>query len=74
MSSLPVDAHASLDRAGGAASGVQTLIGSIEKRIMAQHRVERGEPAAREHPRHWRYWGHRDRRDRHRSEGFPIGT
>jgi transposase len=40
---LPVDAHAGLVVLAAEVQAMQTLIGSLEKRIMAQ---ERGEPAA----------------------------
>jgi transposase len=39
---LPVDAHASLIVLAAQLQAVQTLIGSIEKRIMAQHRANEG--------------------------------
>ena len=59
---VPVDAHASLVVLAAELQAMQTLIGSIEKRIMVQHRSS-------EASRHWRasrnwcYRGHRDRRD-----------
>ena len=70
---LPVDAHTSLVVLAAELQAMQTLIGSIEKRIMVQH-PERGEQAAREHPRNWSYRSHRDRSDRPGSEGFWIGS
>ena len=36
--------------------------------------LERGEPAAGEHPRHWGHRGHRDGRDRSGSQGLSIGS
>ena len=68
---LPVDAHASLVVLAAELQAMQTMIGSIDKRIMAQHRSS--EPAAGEHPRDWCYRGHRDRSDGIGSEGLLSG-
>ena len=48
---LPVDAHASLVVLAAELQAMQTMIGSIDKRIVAQHRSN--EPAAGECPWHW---------------------
>ena len=50
---------------------MQTTIGSIEKRIVAQHRSNEASKRL-DHPRHWSYWGHHDRSGRPRSEGFSV--
>ena len=61
---LPVDLHASLVVLAAGLQAIQTMIGSIDKRIIVQHRSERGEQAAQDHPRD-RHCG-RDRHHRHR--------
>ena len=47
---LPVDAHASLVVLAAGLHAVQTMIGSIDKRIVTRASLERGEQAAQEHP------------------------
>jgi hypothetical protein len=42
---LPVDAHANLVVLAAALQAMQALVGSLERRIMAQQRWERGEQA-----------------------------
>ena len=53
---------------------VQTMIGSIEKRIVTQHRCEQGEQAAADHPRYRHHRRDCYRRHRHGSEGIPVGA
>ena len=53
---LPVDAHASLVVLAAELQAMQTLIGSIEKRIMAQHRSNEASKRLREHPWDWSSW------------------
>ena len=72
-SRLPVDAHASLIVLAAQLQAVQTMIGSIEKRILGS--IARTRIASDwRHPRDWRYRGHRDCSDRPGSEGFSIGS
>ena len=71
---LPVDAHTSLVVLAAELQAMQTLIGSIEKRIMVQHRLSEASKRLEEHPRNWSYRSHRDRSDRPGSEGFWIGS
>jgi hypothetical protein len=68
---LPVDAHASLVVLAAGLRALQTMIGSIEKRIVAQHRSNEAQ-AAQEHP--WDRHCRRDSHCRHRSgpEGIPL--
>ena len=47
---LPVDAHTSFVVLAAGLQAVQTMIGSIERRIII-HILERGEQAAQDHPR-----------------------
>jgi hypothetical protein len=47
---LPVDAHTSLVVLAAALRAMQTLIGSIEKRIMAQHRGNEATSGSRASP------------------------
>ena len=70
---LPVDAHASLVVLAAGLQAVQTMIGSIEKRIMVQHRSNEASQRLESIP-NWCYRGHRDRSDRSGSEGFWIGS
>ncbi len=49
-SRLPVDAHASLIVLAAQLQAVQTMIRSIEKRIITQHRSKRGEQAVKTIP------------------------
>ena len=69
---LPVDAHASLVVLAAELQAMQTMIGSIEKRIMAQHRSNEASKRLETHPRNRYCRGDRDRGDRHGSEGFSI--
>ena len=55
---MPVDARASLVVLAAGLHAVQTMIGSIEKRINIAASLERGEQAAQDHP-----WHRRSRRD-----------
>ena len=67
---LPVDAHASLIVLAAELQAMQTLIGSIEKRIMAQHRANEASQRLETIPGIGRYRGDRDRRDRRRTRRF----
>ena len=71
---LPVDAHTSLVVLAAELHAMQTLIGSIEKRIMVQHRLSEASKRLEEHPWNWCYRSHRDRGDGPGSEGFWIGS
>ena len=71
---LPVDAHASLVVLAAGLHAVQTMIRSIEKRIMVQHRSNEASQRLESIPGIGRYRGHRDRSDRPGSEGFWIGS
>ena len=71
---LPVDAHASLVVLAAELQAIQTMIGSIEKRIMAQHRSNEASQRLESYPGNWCYRGHRDRSDRPGSKGFSIGS
>ena len=53
---------------------MQTLIGSIEKRIMVQHRLSEASKRLKSIPGIGHYRSHRDRSDRPGSEGFWIGS
>ena len=71
---LPVDAHTSLVVLAAQLQAMQTLIGSIEKRIMTQHRSSEASQRLETHPGDRRYRGDRHRRDGRGSEGFSIGS
>ena len=70
---LPVDAHTSLVVLAAELQATQTLIGSIEKRIMVQHRLSEASKRLESIPGIG-LRSHRDRSDRPGSEGFWIGS
>ena len=71
---LPVDAHASLVVLAAGLHAVQTMIGSIDKRIIVEHRSNEASKRLRTHP--WdRHCGRdRHRRHRHGPEGLSVGS
>ena len=71
---LPVEAHASLIVLAAELQAMRTLIASIEKRIIAQHRSNEASQRLREHPRDWCCGRDRHRGHRPGSEGFWIGS
>ena len=68
---LPVDAHASLVVLAAGLQAVRTMIGSIEKRIMVQHRSNEASQRFRSIPGIGVSGRDRDRRDDHGSKGIP---
>ena len=70
---LPTEAHASLIVLAAELQAMQTLIASIEKRIITHHRSDEAKQAAQEHP--WDWSGGRDRHCGHGygPEGIPVG-
>ena len=71
---LPVNARASLMVLAAQLQALQTLIGSIEKRIMAQHRANEASQRLETIPGIGRDWRDHDSSRRHRSEGVPVGS
>ena len=71
---LPVDAHTSLVVLAAELAGAADADRIDREADHGAASLERGEPAAREHPRNWCYRRHRDRRDCPGSEGFSIGS
>ncbi len=71
---LPVNAHASLVVLAAGLQAVQTMIGSIDKRIMRQHRSNEASQRLESIPRDRRYGRDRHRRHGRGSEGFSIGS
>ena len=71
---LPVDAHTSLVVLAAGLQAVQTMIGSIEKRIMAQHRSSEASQRLESIPGIGVIGRDCDRSDRPGSEGFSIGS
>ena len=68
--SLPVDARASLMVLAAQLQAVQTMIGSIEKRIVKQHRSNKAEQTAPDYPRRRGYRGQHDHSGGPGSERF----
>ena len=67
---LPIDARASLIVLAAQLQALQTMIGVIERRIMAQ----RGEQAGCDHPRDRLPGRERHHRHGHRPECLPVGS
>jgi hypothetical protein len=71
---LRADAHAVLIVLAAELAAMQTLIASIEKRIMAQHRKSDASQGAGDHSGDWLRRGDRERRHGHGPEGIPVGA
>ena len=70
---LPADAHASLDRAGGGASGDADADRIDRETDHGAASRERGEQAAADHPRYRHHRRDCYRGHRHGPEGIPVG-
>ena len=73
-SRLPLDARASLMVVAAQLQACQTLIGTLEKRLITQHKMNDRSRRLPDNSRHWRCWRHSDRGDDDGPQGIPIRT
>ena len=74
MNACRIDARASLIVLAAQLQALHTMIGSIEKRIVVQHRANEASKRLETHPRDRHHWRERHRRYGHGPEGIPVGA
>ena len=71
---LPIDARASLIVLAAQLQALHTMIGSIERRLIVQHRANEASKRLQSIHGDRHHWGERYCRHCHRPEGLPLGA